>query len=74
MVLLFKFFSHYIEKKLFEISNFLNFQLIAHVSLTLVASAHTGDQTIDEYPDISGITTARVSFFSHTNGNPEQKP
>lgn len=28
-----------------------------------IASAHTGDQTIDEYPDISGITTARVSFF-----------
>lgn len=27
----------------------------------LSASAHTGDQTIDEYPDISGITTARVS-------------
>lgn len=26
------------------------------------ASAHTGDQTIDEYPDISGITTARVRF------------
>lgn len=26
------------------------------------ASAHTGDTAIDEYPDISGITTARVSF------------
>lgn len=30
-----------------------------------LASAHTGDQTIDEYPDISGITTARVSFNFH---------
>ena len=25
-----------------------------------VASAHTGDHGVDEYPDISGITTARV--------------
>lgn len=24
------------------------------------ASAHTGDHGVDEYPDISGITTARV--------------
>ncbi|XP_001657217.2 catenin alpha isoform X4 [Aedes aegypti] len=26
------------------------------------SSAHTGDQTIDEYPDISGITTAREAM------------
>lgn len=25
-----------------------------------LASAHTGEGTVDEYPDISGITTARV--------------
>jgi hypothetical protein len=27
----------------------------------LAASAHTGEHGVDEYPDISGITTARVS-------------
>lgn len=27
------------------------------------SSAHTGEGTVDEYPDISGITTARVSNF-----------
>ena len=26
----------------------------------LAASAHTGEHGVDEYPDISGITTARV--------------
>lgn len=30
--------------------------------MTIIASAHTGDTGIDEYPDISGITTARVSW------------
>lgn len=31
------------------------------ILIKLLASAHTGDTGIDEYPDISGITTARVS-------------
>jgi catenin alpha len=30
----------------------------------LAASAHTGEHGVDEYPDISGITTARVSDIS----------
>jgi hypothetical protein len=30
----------------------------------LAASAHTGEHGVDEYPDISGITTARVSDVS----------
>lgn len=34
---------------------------IEHNPLEFIASAHTGDQTVDEYPEISGITTARVS-------------
>lgn len=33
--------------------------IITHAFLT--ASAHTGEHGVDEYPDISGITTARVS-------------
>lgn len=36
--------------------------LICLSQINEIASAHTGDHTIDEYPDISGITTARVSF------------
>jgi hypothetical protein len=45
--------------------SFINSQmkyLIAYLFSPTTASAHTGDQTIDEYPDISGITTARVSM------------
>uniref|UniRef100_A0A0K8TL21 Putative alpha-catenin n=1 Tax=Tabanus bromius TaxID=304241 RepID=A0A0K8TL21_TABBR len=30
------------------------------------SSAHTGDQTVDEYPDISGITTAREAMRKMT--------
>lgn len=30
------------------------------------ASAHTGDQAIDEYPDISGICTAREAMRKMT--------
>jgi len=29
--------------------------------IIILASAHTGEHGVDEYPDISGITTARVS-------------
>jgi len=28
--------------------------------ISFAASAHTGEHIVDEYPDISGITTARV--------------
>jgi len=33
------------------------------------ASAHTGDHIVDEYPDISGITTARVRILLRNGGN-----
>jgi hypothetical protein len=36
--------------------------VIMHYCLS--ASAHTGEHGVDEYPDISGITTARVSGIS----------
>lgn len=32
--------------------------------ISFTASAHTGEHGVDEYPDISGITTARVSLSS----------
>lgn len=35
--------------------------IIHYFYMIFIASAHTGDTGIDEYPDISGITTARVS-------------
>ena len=41
--------------------------------MTFLASAHTGDQTVDEYPDISGICTARVSFHNINDMTNKQK-
>lgn len=38
-----------------------NYKVFFFFSLFKTASAHTGEGTVDEYPDISGITTARVS-------------
>ena len=35
----------------------------------LAASAHTGEHGVDEYPDISGITTARVGDTSSGSVN-----
>ena len=35
----------------------------------LAASAHTGEHGVDEYPDISGITTARVGDISISSVN-----
>lgn len=34
---------------------------------SVLASAHTGELGVDEYPDISGITNARVYNFSFTS-------
>lgn len=33
------------------------------VNFFFAASAHTNEHGVDEYPDISGITTARVLFI-----------
>jgi len=35
----------------------------------LAASAHTGEHGVDEYPDISGITTARVGDIGSSSLN-----
>lgn len=34
--------------------------------MIITASAHTGEGTVDEYPDISGITTAREAMRKMT--------
>lgn len=48
--------------QMFKESEILNRMILCS---QFVASAHTGDHIVDEYPDISGITTARVcSKFS----------
>lgn len=37
------------------------------------SSAHSGDQTVDEYPDISGITTAREAMRKMTEKDKQKK-
>lgn len=37
-----------------------------HICFFYLASAHTGEHIVDEYPDISGITTAREAMRKMT--------